>query len=102
MGISIHCMTFGNEVIETILDGKDVLARALTQKAVEGTCCLRFIDPYGVTVFNWRQLEVLVEELGTLAEKAADEESRDYLLEIQSLARKCFEDTGLLLRFLGD
>jgi hypothetical protein len=50
---------------------------------LERTVCLRFIDPYGNTVFNRWQLRVLVEELtaldGALTEEAVDRAYQQWL-----------------------
>jgi hypothetical protein len=43
-----------------------LFTRALVERAPPASVCLRFIDPYGNTVFNQQQLPVLVQELETL------------------------------------
>jgi hypothetical protein len=42
------------------------LGMAFVQQAEPSSSCLRFIDPYGDTTFNQRQIEALLMELGDL------------------------------------
>lgn len=47
---------------------------------LERTACLRFIDPYGNTLFNGLQMSVLAEELAALA-STLTEEAVDHLYQ---------------------
>jgi hypothetical protein len=54
-------------------------ARALPASALEYAdeegSCLHFVDPYGDTIFNQRQIPVLVVELMNLVLESEDQES---------------------------
>ena len=96
------------------------------------TACLRFIDPYGDTVFNRRQAPVLIEELQAAAALVADisvtQQHQTYLVSqginpggphpddpspssadvrectaaIIDLARRCEREVHTYLMFIGD
>ena len=57
--------------------------------------CLRFVDPYGDTVFNSLQARVLAVELRASVEGTSVE-------RIASLADRCATGTHLYLWFVGD
>jgi hypothetical protein len=56
---------------------------------LDRTACLRFIDPYGNTVFNSLQMRVLVEELAalelTLTEEAVDRSYQQWLSRFEKM-----------------
>jgi len=47
-----------------------------------GTCCLRFVDPYGDTVFNRGQMPVLLDELRALRRNHPDPELASIIAEL--------------------
>ena len=67
-----------------------------------GTCCLRFIDAYGDTVFNQAQLPVLVDELRALQ---AGLRNRDHAFALAALCEfieSAIDQVHTYVRFLGD
>jgi hypothetical protein len=81
--------------------GGDGLIERLGRAAGSGSPCLRWIDPYGDTVFNQLQAAALVGELETArpGAPASDVESLDRLIE---LARACAEGVHLYVWCIGD
>ena len=63
---------------------------------------LRYVDPYGNTVFNHLQMPQLLEEIDLLIGRCADEESKGLLENVRELAEKCRKSNHLYLRFRGD
>ncbi|HZZ16339.1 MAG TPA: hypothetical protein VFE08_10295 [Candidatus Sulfotelmatobacter sp.] len=63
---------------------------------------LRYIAPYGNTIFNGEQMYPVMEELDRLAEQASTEDEREILSRIGELAVKCRDQPHHYLRFLGD
>ncbi len=63
MGIEIRWENERGEMLEEILDPGGYLSLALGLAALDETVCLRFIDPYGNTVFNQQQIPVFMDEL---------------------------------------
>jgi len=64
--------------------------------------CLRFVDPYGDTVFNCLQFPVLLEELQLLLGETVDSEHRASIEGIEKLVKQCQSEPGLYLRLSGD
>uniref|UniRef100_A0A832H3Q0 Uncharacterized protein n=1 Tax=Oscillatoriales cyanobacterium SpSt-402 TaxID=2282168 RepID=A0A832H3Q0_9CYAN len=63
MGINIRWENEFGKVLEEVPDPRNCLALALALSSLDETVCLRFIDPYGDTVFNQQQIPVLIQEL---------------------------------------
>ncbi len=53
--------------VEAIYADGDSIDLRIVAAAPARSCCLRFIDPYGDTIFNQLQIPVLIEELTELA-----------------------------------
>jgi hypothetical protein len=66
-----------------------------------GTCCLRFIDPYGNTVFNQVQIPVLLEELRALS-RPAEPELSAVLTELTRFVERAADRIHTYVRFIGD
>jgi len=67
-----------------------------------GTCCLRFIDPYGDSVFNQGQIPVLLEELRTLRHVTLDTELAAVLTELCAFVEQAVGQIHTYVRFIGD
>ena len=67
-----------------------------------GTCCLRFIDPYGDTVFNQAQLPVLLAELRQLQGQLSDPRQASALTELSHFLDRALDRPHVYVRFLGD
>jgi hypothetical protein len=76
-----------------LIDGR------LSERARAGSCCLRFIDPYGDTTFNAEQVAVLEEELASLA---SDGEVAEQARSLLSFLRRFRDCTHRYLKFIGD
>jgi hypothetical protein len=66
MGINISWENERNDKLEKITDSKNYFGSALKFSSLEKTACLRFIDPYGDTVFNQKQIPILIDEIQAL------------------------------------
>ncbi len=102
MGIDIALQTETGEILEQVFDSASVLERVLPSYDDVSFCCLRFIDPYGDTVFNQLQMELFLSELRRIREAAQSEEQRVFLDRIESLANQCKAGQHLYLKFYGD
>lgn len=67
----------------------------------EGTTCIRFIDPYGYTVFNRGQSGVLRLEWAALAD-GAPEDFFPWITGVADLILRCSTEMHLYVRFDGD
>jgi hypothetical protein len=66
------------------------------------SCCLRFLDTTGDTIFNRLQAAVLLEELRELEDTGRSGAERQLLVELRGMAVRCVEEPHLYLRFFGD
>lgn len=64
--------------------------------------CVRFIDPYGETVFNRLQMEQFLAEWDRLRALATTLDQKRVFQEVRRLAEKCGDEPHLYLRFSGD
>jgi len=64
--------------------------------------CLRFIDPYGQTVFNRLQMPTFIAEWEKISRLAETPEDQELLARVAALARRCRDEEGFYLRFIGD
>ena len=72
MGIDVVVETEFGEAEDRVGDPHSYLARALDLPGLEDTVCLRFVDPYGDTVFNRSQIPVFISELESLRSRVTD------------------------------
>ena len=63
MGIDLNFQDENGELIEQVADLNGDFANFIGKFRDESFACLRFLDPYGDTVFNQSQLPVLLNEL---------------------------------------
>src|ERR1700747_1601670 len=63
---------------------------------------LRYIDPWGETVFNHLQMDELIFELRRIRQKADTEEQRAFVDAIEGMGGGRQDGEGLYLKFMGD
>jgi hypothetical protein len=64
---------------------------------------LYFVDPYGETIFNWRQVEALLDGEWQRFQKLAEtDEARSLLREIEPLLVAASQGVDLYVKFFGD
>ncbi|HTR66495.1 MAG TPA: hypothetical protein VMH85_12025 [Terriglobales bacterium] len=63
---------------------------------------LRYVDPYGKTVFNHLQMEALLEEWERIHDRAKDESQKEAWNKVKEMAQTCRDDRDLYLRFVGN
>ncbi len=102
MGLKILLETEQGEELERILDPKNELISLLWQSDIAGTCCLRFIDPYGNTIFNRQQMETFIAELEAVDNSVAREDQKALLHRVGDLARRCAKEVHVYMIFRGD
>jgi len=62
LGLSVHWRNEQEGDLDQVLDPELSLSRHVRSSDWPQTNCLRFIDPYGDTIFNQRQMPVLIRE----------------------------------------
>ena len=63
--------------------------------------CLRFVDPYGDTLFNRLQTQAVLEDLRLLKTTKTNEQG-ELIHRIETLVRVCQKEPHLYLKFIGD
>lgn len=104
MGLnSVTVETAEGKVIREIVASPSVLdplIGSLEDKAE--FCCLRFVDPYGDTIFNPIQVVQLRQELETLLQLATTPNQRSVIQELLQLAQFSLMEPHRFLRLVGD
>ena len=103
MGINVHVESERGDIISAVYDDRNDLSRAVvggyfSQMGV----CLKYLDPYGDTVFNQLQLAALLEETEAAWRAAQSLALKDLLLDILNLIRAGQGQTHTYIRFVGD
>jgi hypothetical protein len=70
--------------------------------ASASTACLRFVDPYGDTVFNQAQLNELLRELEKQRAGITDLRVRRNLEELLAFLRPCVGQMHTYIKIIGD
>lgn len=78
------------------------LHRQDVERAPEESVCLRFVDPYGDTVFNLLQVPVLMAELAYAVAAAADDAARARLERVLEFLSNAPDDVHVYACFVGD
>ncbi len=63
---------------------------------------LRFVDPYGDTVFNRSQIPTVLSDLRLLRQSTTDSECRKLFDGLELLCKTCLEEPHRYLKFIGD
>jgi len=91
----------GKPIEEPLGDSTDLLGKILPAYDDRNFLCLRFIDRYGDTVFNYLQMETFLSEWQRLYSRVKSEAEKELLSRIEKLARRC-QNERLYLKFYGD
>lgn len=86
----------------SISDTNHLLWRLMRESDLKHTCCLRFIDPYGNTIFNRLQMPQLLIELESLHEFITSNEQAELLSKIEELVRLCAQEPHNYIKIYGD
>ena len=103
MGIDIAWVGENDEQIQFISDAQGALMSCVLRSAgLDNTLCLRFIDPFGDTTFNQRQLPFLATELDDAASAIETTDTADQLRRIARLVRMAEGKVHTYIKFIGD
>jgi hypothetical protein len=102
MGMSIRLENRDGKATEEIPDLGSLLSRFFPSWDDSTYHFLRYIDPWGETVFNHLQMDELIFELRRIRFKATTEEERAFVDAIEGMAGRCKDSDGLYLKFIGD
>lgn len=102
MGIDARTQGEQGDLIEELLDPKSLVKKILPEYDSEKSVCLRFVDPYGETIFNQVQIPVLLAELETAVRSCQDTETRVHGEKLISLVASTVDEVHTYVRFIGD
>jgi len=92
----------GNAVSVAVFDAAGIIARSIPDLADVRCSCVRFINPYGDTVFNTLQAPVLLAEWDRLRAAFEAEGAAGLWENVRELVARCADDPHLYVRFIGD
>ena len=99
MGIDVVTETEDGEAEDRVLDPHSYLATALDLPGLENTVCLRFVDPYGDTVFNRSQIPVFISELESLRSRVTDAALREQAAKRFEAAKQAGRDAEIVREY---
>ncbi len=102
MGITIRLEGEQGNEHERVDDPHRLLLSLMKEMDVSQTCCLRFIDPYGNTVFNRLQMPQLLTEIASLHKLVKRVEQNEVINEFEKLALRCSKEPHLYIKIYGD
>jgi hypothetical protein len=88
----------GNVVSQAI----DISTATIARPGDPRFTCLRFVDPYGDTVFNSLQLAPLLGDLRLLRESPDDSQHELLFRQIEAMIELCRTEPHLYLKLVGD
>ena len=86
----------------TIGDPVDLPTDILPSETDAQFVCLRFIDPYGDTVFNRIQSEYLAADLRLLNNRILDQDDSVLVEATMALVKLCMSEPHRYIKFIGD
>jgi hypothetical protein len=101
MGIDVRLKGEGGNVVAEVGDANMVLSRA-AQGGLSETRLLRYLMPYGNTVFNQAQADDLEDDIQELIRAQAGTALGDLLTKILPLVERLTSAVHLYLWFIGD
>lgn len=87
-----------------IVDIHNIIAKSLPAEEDDSYYCIRFIDPYGDTVFNHIQAKTLLIEWDSIHDFFVSKGAEQLWTDIRNLISFCASDKGIhcYIVFIGD
>ena len=101
MGIEVRLRRESGEVLGEVGDPQMVLSRA-TQRAFAGTRLLKYLVPWGDTVFNQAQADDLHADIVQVKDANRHTPLFDILADVEPLVARLSRETHAYLWFIGD
>jgi hypothetical protein len=102
MGINVVHETESAAEIAGIEDSEHGFSQFLLHADIANTVCLKFIDPFGDTIFNQKQIPILADELSRLITLANNDKEAILLKAIAELVKSSIDQVHTYIRFVGD
>lgn len=102
MALSIVLESEKGEMINEVIDKNNTLLFLIAKLDLHESCCLKYIDPYGDTVFNRLQMDDLISELVLLEGFTRNDNEYKLLEKIKKLTTQCKVGAHLYIKIYGD
>ncbi len=104
MGIDVALVDERHEPRQEVYDPRQYLTSLAMNEwpKLENSICLRFIDPWGDTVFNQSQIPILLAELERSAAWQTDAKIKAHLEKVCRLVAQAKGRTHMFIKFNGD
>ena len=102
MGIDVRLEDEDGNEVSAVSDPTFLVEKLLPPFEDENSHCLRFVDPYGDTVFNSLQMPSFIKELEQAIAAAPENDVKVIGQKILKLAIECQKDDHQYLKFYGD
>jgi hypothetical protein len=101
MGIDICVETESGEVQDEVLDVGNLTEKLLPDREDLSSPCLRFVDPFGDTLFNQIQIPLVIKELEVKLRGQAKPEVKAHCEAILKALRAAIGEEHTYVRFSG-
>lgn len=98
----IKVITEESKVLRQVAESAHLIDSILPSRDDESFVCLRFIDPYGDTIFNPLQIKTFLAEWDRISKKVTEPQKRQFLEEVRRMAEMVGAGTHIYLKFEGD
>jgi hypothetical protein len=102
MGIDVQLESELGISLESLGDSGKTLATLLPPFEDESFHLLRYIDPYGDTVFNHLQMDEFLAEWDRLRQNAITEPQKEFHAAVRRIAESCKNNVHTYVKFIGD
>ena len=102
MGVDLYRKGENGEVLESLADSAGILARLIDQARKNGeSSLLKYVDPYGDTLFNRLQVPGFVEECRRLLALTSSPEEAEFIRHVIAIGERADEQIDYVL-LVGD
>ena len=102
MGIDVRVETESGEVQDEVLDSANLTEKLLPDREDGTSPCLRFVDPFGDTLFNQIQIPLVVAELEKRLRGPAKPDVKAHLESILKAVKATLGEGHTYVRFSGE
>lgn len=102
MGIDAQLRDEQGNVLAEVGDKNFVLSRAVSTGAFAGTNLLRYLVPWGDTIFNQAQAGDLLIDVKIVVSQNKNEQIAEYMRKLQAMIDRLSNEMHCYLWFVGD